>query len=288
MSGWLCSFASECPFLKSPFCGHTNEKPLILSYHPKPPGVLECYIEHVISCWNSWKKLEHRWINSVERILSSVMNVQIDEKYVQEAMDMTIIHHDIGKLTEEYQNQRLIGHEVLSTYLLFYQFKSQFEKQKIGQNESDILASIFSSAVYLHHEAAQIYYGTLEMREPTYSYLLYRFSSLTFHKIRAFNELINQINQIYVPSLASITSSLAQDIQKPIIGSEVVKTLGSIILTVDGYSDPLVMRMGVATVLHPLTICDNLAARRRGGKPPALSRELIELFDEGGLGAWQG
>jgi CRISPR-associated endonuclease Cas3-HD len=275
MSAWLCPFFDQCPFREKAFCGHNTSKPLLLSYHPKPSGVPECYVRHIINCWNEWQKLEPKWANSVKRVLSSVTDIQINEEYFRKAMSLIVLHHDIGKLTEEYQNGNFIGHEALSAYLLYHQFR----EQRLEQNGSDLLAAIFASAVYLHHEALQISHDHFEMREPTYSYLLYWFSSKKFTMVNAFNDLITQMNQQFVPLSLSIVSLTS----KPIKGTELARTLGSIMITIDGYSDPVVMRMGVATVLHSLTICDNLAANKRGGTPSGLSKALMSFFDDGAI-----
>ncbi|MEM0050403.1 MAG: CRISPR-associated endonuclease Cas3'' [Nitrososphaeria archaeon] len=277
MSAWLCSFTDRCPFFQSSFCGHNTNKPLLLSYHPEPDSstIFECYVEHMINCWNEWQNLAPKWINPVKRILSSVTGVQIDKESFQKAMSLVILHHDVGKLTKEYQEKKFFRHEIISAYILYRQFDEEFR-----EDESNILPAILASAVYLHHEALQISHNYFEMRDPTYSYLLHLLSSRTFNMIEHFNELINQMNQKYITLSPSVTSSL---VGKPIMGTDVARTLSSMIVTVDGYSEPLVTRIAVAAVLHPLTICDNLAANKRGGTPSSLSKALISFFNDGAI-----
>lgn len=276
MKAWSCNLTARCPLFRSSSCGYDAGKPLLLSYHPEPDlrVIPECYVEHVISCWDEWEKLAPRWKNSVKRILSSVTNTQLDEKYFQIAMDLIILHHDVGKLTEEYQRGEFFRHEIISAYILYNQLKKIFR-----EDEPSILSSIFASAVYLHHEALQISHNYLEMREPTYSYLLHLLSSKTFNMLVYSNEVISRVNQHFI----TYAPSFAQSIIKLIKGIDIANTLSLMIFSVDGHPNPLAIRMGVAAVLHPLTICDNLAANRRRGMPSNLSKALISFFKKGAI-----
>jgi len=259
-----------CPFLGKGFCGHEKDKPIFLSYHSETPANAECYMGHIVNCWNEWLGLRRRWLPSVKRVLESTTRKAIDEEAVGKAMSSIILHHDVGKLTKEYQDRIFFRHEAFSAHVLYNWLFELLQERT--------LSAVFGAAVYLHHEGLQIAHRHFEMREPTYSYLINWLSPLHFNKIERWNELIPQINQEY------LDLSMSYDIGKETVsGSDVAETLGNIMTNVDGSSEPLVMRMGIAAVLHPLTICDNRAANKRGGMPSTISRALAGFFGEGAL-----
>jgi len=270
MNAWSCPYMKICPFLGKEVCGHEKEKPVFLSYHSEKPTTAECYIGHIINCWDEWLKLRKRWAPSVKRVLESVTSTVLDEETFQQAMGSVILHHDVGKLTKEYQNKKFFRHEAISAYILYQWLEELCQK--------NTWAAMFGAAVYLHHEGLQIAHKHFEMREPTYSYLINWLSPLEFYMIDGWNELIAQINQKYLG--VSISSNFKR---KPITGFDIAETLGSIMISVDGCTEPLVMRMGIAAILHPLTICDNRAANKRGGIPSTISQALAKFFNEGAL-----
>jgi CRISPR-associated endonuclease Cas3-HD len=206
----------------------------------------------------------------VKRVVESVTSVRINERSFWEALGLVILHHDLGKLTNEYQNKEFFRHEILSSFILYNQLKQDHSK-------TELLAAIFAAAVYLHHEGLQISHEHFELREPTYSYLINWLSSREFHMVSNWDELFYQINRQYL-LLPMRPVSLNQKVIK---GLEVANTLGSLLVIVDGFPEPLAMRMAIATVLHPLTICDNRAASVRGGIPSIISKTLAKFFDEG-------
>ena len=259
-----------CPFLGKGFCGHEKEKPILLSYHSETPTTAECYMGHVVNCWKEWLGLRRRWLPSVKRVLESITGSAIDEETVQKVMSSIILHHDVGKLTKEYQDKKFFRHEAVSAHILYHWLLELFQERT--------LPAMLGAAVYLHHEGLQIAHKHFEMREPTYSYLINWLSPLQFCKIDGWNELIPQINQEYLGVPMSF------DLEKEAIsGSDIAESLGTIMIYVDGCSEPLVMRMGIAAVLHPLTICDNRAANKRGGTPSTISKALAKFFAEGAL-----
>jgi len=221
MKTWSCPQAKTCSFTGEIFCGHDKEKPILFSYHPETPIKAECYVGHIINCWDEWLKLSSRWSLSVRRVLESVVGVHLAEHNFQWVMDFIILHHDVGKLTKEYQNKEFFRHEALSSYILY----RWLEMSGFGGSKADLLASIFAAAVYLHHEGLQIAHEHFEMREPTYSYLLNWLSPIEFNMVESWDELIRQISQEYTPMLTPNYSIFSQ---KPIKGFEVANALGSI------------------------------------------------------------
>jgi CRISPR-associated endonuclease Cas3-HD len=185
-------------------------------------------------------------------------------------MGSIILHHDVGKLTKEYQDKKFFRHEAISAHILYRWLLELFQERT--------LPAMLAAAVYLHHEGLQIAHRHFEMREPTYGYLINWLSPLQFCKADGWNELISQINQEYLGVPVSFDPE-----KKTISGFDIAESLGAIMINVDGCSEPLVMRMGIAAVLHPLTVCDNLAANKRGGTPSTISKALAKFFDEGAL-----
>lgn len=280
MSIWLCPYQNVCAFVSKPYCGHRHEKPFIVSYHTPILTLSECYIGHMICCWDEWNKIKQKWLKSIKRTLRSVTGIQLTDEEISEMFSLILLHHDIGKLTLEYQNKEFFRHEICSSYILYHLItpRTRIDNEMTKSQEIDLLSAIFTAAVYLHHEGLQISHEHREMREPVYSFLLNWLSSKTFHMIEGWDEITNLINECYLSSPISIPRNFSE-----IEGSIIAKTLGTIMTTIDGSTDPLAVRMAVAAVLHPLTICDNLAANKRGGSPSLISKVLKEILDKGAM-----
>jgi len=271
MSVWSCQKKEECPVLKSTFCGDEREGPIVLSYHPtSADAVMECYVDHIISCWNKWLELKDKWLHSVKRVVECATGDRFNKDIFQQTMSFMILHHDIGKLTVEYQKREFFRHEVVSSYILYRYLQEHIPKS---------LATILAAATYLHHEGLQITHEHFEMREPTYSYLLAWLSSREFHMINGWEDLMFHVTQKYLPEFMPFSACHLRAIR----GSEIADVLGSIAIRVDGCSAPLSMRMAIAAVLHPLTICDSLAAKKRGGTSSFFSEDITRLFNLGAL-----
>ena len=257
---WSCPYTKICPFNGEKFCGNEKEKPIYLSFHSDKLTSTECYVGHAINCWNEWVELRSRWLPSMKRVCESITGTDLDAEIYQKAVDMVILHHDIGKLTKEYQCKNFFRHEAISAHILF-----PWLKEIVSENT---LTAMFSAAVYLHHEGLQIAHKHFEMREPTYSYLLNWLSPWVFSKVNYWNELIFKINRYFdIPTPSAVQSDL-------ISGSNIAETLGAVLINVDGCTEPLVTRLGVAAILHPLTVCDNRAATKRGGTPTKISQAV--------------
>jgi CRISPR/Cas system-associated endonuclease Cas3-HD len=254
---WSCPYINICNFNETKFCGNGKEGPIYLAFHG---ASVECYVGHVINCWNEWLEIRDRWLPSIKRVCESITGNNLDMNILEKVLGAMILHHDIGKLTKEYQEKRFYRHESISTHVLF-----PWLREITSETTS---ASMFSSAVYLHHEGLQIAHKHFEMREPTYSYLLNWLSPWTFSKVVHWDEIISQINHFYdIPIISAVQND-------KIFGSNIAKTLGDILIEIDGCPEPLVARMGVAAILHPLTICDNRAAAKRGGKTTEIGRAI--------------
>jgi CRISPR/Cas system-associated endonuclease Cas3-HD len=212
----------------------------------------------------------------MKRILDVVLSMELDGRFLQDMFSLLILHHDIGKLANEYQTRDFYRHEALSAHILYH----QFVEARQASEETDLLAAIFAAATYLHHEALQISHNHFEMREPTYSYLLNWLSPWEYHMVEMSDELLGQLNKRLVPTCVIAPFSLKN---KLIAGREVAMTLASVMTAVDGCAEPLAVRMAVASVLHPLTICDNRAANMRGGVPSVFSTALMEYLIEGAI-----
>lgn len=279
---WLCPYQNICAFIGKPYCGHQHKGPFIVSYHAQALNLLECYVGHVICCWNEWNNIKQKWLKSIKRTLWSVTDIQLTDEEISDLVSLVILHHDIGKLTLEYQNKEFFRHEVVSSYFLYRLITMYIERNnKLTLNiDSDLLSAMFTAAVYLHHEGLQISHEHLEMREPTYSYLLSWLSSKSFHMTPYWNEITNLINRRYL----SLSTPIPQKFNDLAVeGPVIAKTLGTLMTIIDGSVDPLAVRMAVAAILHPLTISDNLAANKRGGALSPISKVLKENLDKGAI-----
>jgi len=246
---WLCDMALSCELRGSDVCGHGLKGPLIKSYHPKEGQRPECYISHVLSCLQEWNRMERRYVKSLTRILSTSLTVSLQPEEVKTIMRLLVASHDIGKLTWEYQEgQRWFRHELLGACCV-YEFSST------SFNRSSMLLAFMASAVYLHHEAIQLRRG---LRTPYYEYLLHLLHGKTFTFVSGYEEIIEYLNKIS-----------EVDIQIPpqvLDANSVLKTLATIIATVDGNPRAPIFRLAVAGLLQPLTLVDYVAASKRGGR----------------------
>lgn len=266
---WLCKSRTDCPFHGTSVCGDETEGPIIYSYHQSRGGSNECYIQHVILSWREWEKLKHRYLPSLQRVLETTANIPLRQKQVERICGLLILHHDIGKLSEEYQKGTFYRHEMLSAYFIYRYGMTSCREMDLSNYECEFLASVSAAAIYLHHEALQVGHRHFEMRAPTYSYLL---SFLSDRKFSMLKEWYNITSKLEDKSFG--THYEYPSFKKQISGSKVARALGTIITYVDGSPKALAMRMAVALVLQPLIICDNLAASARGGTPSRLSRFL--------------
>lgn len=273
MSKWICRSRDMCPLREfKEVCGDGRDEPVIASYHPYHEGLKECYIRHLILCWNEWKKISNRYMPSIHRILKKVLRTDIDLSLLWDICGVTILHHDVGKLCINYQskNKTFYRHEMLSSFLIHdYIINMLNDRSSLDEQRREILSSIISAAIYLHHEGLQISHRYYEMRAPTYGYLLTLLAGKEFDMIKGWKSISAKLeywalnkNLDYFRDVASIN------------GYEVANVLGSIITLIDGGLDPLPLRLAVASILHPIMVSDNLASLRRGGKPSRLSRFL--------------
>ncbi len=272
MNRWTCEF-KECPLrgIKG-ICGDGSNEPVIVSYHPVGEGNKECYVRHVTLCWNEWKRISNRYMPSIRRILESVLHISVDLKFLWELCSIAILYHDVGKLCENYQSRsrNFYRHEMVSSFLIHNYVKGMLsDRSSLDEHEIELFSSIISAAVYLHHEGLQISHEYYEMRAPTYGYLLNLLAGREFRMINKWRFVSSEIEKfVFGKEL-----NYFEDVNL-ISGYDVANTLGSIITIIDGWLEPLSLRLAVASILQPIMISDNLASMKRGGKPSRLSMFL--------------
>jgi len=266
---WRCKSRTKCPFHRTSVCGDETEGSLICSYPRSLGGTNECYIRHVVLCWEEWEKLKHRYSPSIQRVLETAGNIPLKQRQVERICGLPILHHDIGKLSEEYQKETFYRHEMLSAYFVYRYGMTSCREMGLSDYECEFLASMSAAAIYLHHEALQVSHRHFEMRAPTYSYLLSLLSDKKFSMLAGWNNITSKLENQALGTRYSYSAFKEQ-----IGGSDVARTLGTVITYIDGSPKALAIRIAVASVLQPLTICDNIAATARGGEPSRLSKFL--------------
>lgn len=268
---WYCTGIGRdvCPFHGANFCGDEKEGPLLLSYHPRVGGLKECYIQHVALCWEKWEGLKPRYLPSIQRVLKNVGDITLGQGKMEKFCGLLILHHDIGKLSEDYQRNTFPRHEILSAYFIYQHGTTFWRKMDLSDHECEFLSSISAAATYLHHEALQLSHRHFEMRAPTYSYLLSILLDQKFSMLDRCNDITSKLEEQMLG-----TCHVYPRFEGRINGFEVARVLGEVVTYIDGSLKTLAMRTAVASVLQPLTICDNLAAAARGGTPSRLSKFL--------------
>jgi len=274
MKEWLCDKDDQCKLVHyENICGHGKEGPIVISYHPRKEGYKECYIRHVMLCWDKWQRYLHRYLPSITRLIRCVINLNISTEIIRNICDIMILHHDVGKLSENYQKTKntFYRHEILSAFLLKeYVHDILSDEMQLNTYASKVVSSLISSAVYLHHEGLQISHRHYELRVPTYSYLVHLLSDLNFSMISNWKTIVSEIEKW------ALGKSYEQYFPERNIfkGTEVAEGLSRMIMLIDGDINPLALRLVVSSILQPLMISDNLAAIARGGKPSRFSEFL--------------
>jgi len=260
MGSWTCVTEAQCPFKGREFCGFKS-KPIVRSYKcEKPEEREECYIEHVIRCWEEWRKKETRIVRPIFyrlRALGLGRAVSCDE--LKEMLGFMIVNHDLGKLTEIYQRyckgerDKLGGfrHECISSY----------ESLKLlQQKHEDPIPYFICSALYLHHEAQILSWRSRRyrsLRTPTFDYLLSHLSRFSESNLR-FVQGAQEISEWLIKELAGIELRSYQLV--PPSAGEVTAELGKMISIVDGSANASEYRLVVASFLLPLTLIDGEVA----------------------------
>ena len=287
-SAWSCPAMEQCAFLGQDFCGHQKTNPIVRSYHetPKTAAYPECYLTHALYCWRTWLALKNRYKRSVTRVLNSVLDANLGEEVVQRLMDIEIIHHDIGKLTHEYQlGQRGYRHELLSAALLYEAFKSEVLEEV--PRHADLIASILSASVYLHHEGLYIIHKHLELRAPSYSFILSQLSGHTIRLREDWWRITQGLNNVLLNVPLKWQPEHGLEVME-INGETIAERLGEIIMILDGHVDSAAIRLAVAAIAQPLKVCDNLSAMHRGGEPGRFAQFLLKLVESGAVRVMEG
>ena len=260
---WRCIKKETCNGKGKAFCGLLREKPIVRSYHPSDEELEECYLQHVILCWEQWCKLKHRFVGTITRRFATTLNINLHEyekrlpNDIEQALSFAILHHDVGKLTKEYQEEKWYRHEIIGAYLLYNIFSHEFAEREYGH----YLSNVIGAAIYLHHEAIQLSRGWLKLRSPTLDYLLSKIGHLRF----TFESYAQEIFNLATLLMGSkkINYSLPQNVE----GKQIAMSLGRIICSLDSMPRINATRLCIASFLLPITQVDNKAAEiGRGSK----------------------
>ncbi|MDW8004958.1 MAG: CRISPR-associated endonuclease Cas3'' [Thermofilaceae archaeon] len=240
------------------FCGLNADRPKFRSYHiiDEEQGKRreECYLQHVILCYDEWRDCVKTFIGSVVRRFAALCDLEVNRCLIndlEEGLKVAVIHHDVGKLANEYQNREWYRHEVVGAHAV-YNILFDYLTDKPYK---DLLCALISAAVYLHHEAIQMARKWLKLRSPTFEYLNSKVGSLSFtfeERARQAFEAVNELNGL------SIKWKLPENMK----GGEVVKTVSGIISLLDGMPRVNTTRLCLASMTLLISEVDNRAAER--------------------------
>lgn len=259
-----CIAREECPCTNiERVCGLRSGRPILRSYHAEEHEGQreECYLQHVILCYKEWKKRRKVFIKPIINRVTSIVfagnepapNVSRDlAADIETGLKIAIIHHDLGKLTKEYQEGKWYRHEIVGAYLT-YNILSEYltDEKPYGK----ILRSLLSAAVYLHHEAIQLARRWSGLRSPTFEYLLNTIGPLSFtfeETAYSFFKYANTIGEL----------GLRYELPGEIKGKEIVNIIGNFVCLIDGMPYVSATRLCLASILLLITEIDNKAAER--------------------------
>ncbi|MEM2482846.1 MAG: hypothetical protein QW365_07130 [Candidatus Nezhaarchaeales archaeon] len=255
---WSCDVKGLCPYPGREFCGLGNTGPKFRSYHiadeEKGKRREECYLQHIILCCDEWMIYRRKFIGSIVRRFAALCDLEIDDSLInclEKALKIAIVHHDVGKLSEEYQNGEWYRHEIIGAHVIYNMLFDYLTDEPY----KDLLCALISAAVYLHHEAIQIAHKWFKLRSPTFEYLNSKIGPLSFTfddiALQAF-EAINEFSEL----------NIRWRLPKIIGGKEIVRTISDIISLVDGMPRVNAARLCLASVVLLLNEVDNRAAER--------------------------
>lgn len=248
----------RCRYVGSKFCGIYAGGPKLRSYHiaDEEQGKRreECYLQHVILCYDEWSSRMGAFIGPIARRFAALCDLQIDRRLidnVKEGLKVAVVHHDVGKLTKEYQGGKWYRHEVLGAHVVHAILSNYLADEPYR----DVLCTLTSAAVYLHHEAIQMARKWLGLRSPTFEYLNSKVGSLSF----TFEEEGRQAFEA-----TSELSGLNVKWRPPEVveGREVVRTISSIVSMLDGMPRINATRLCLASMTLLVSEVDNRAAER--------------------------
>lgn len=255
---WKCDVERLCSYSGREFCGFGKAGPKFKSYHiaDEERGKLreECYLQHVILCCDEWTIHSRKFIGSMARRFAALCDLEIDDGLINDlerALRIAVVHHDIGKLSREYQNGEWYRHEIIGAHAVYNMLFDYLTDKPY----KDLLCALISAAVYLHHEAIQIARKWFKLRSPTFEYLNSKIGLLSFTfddiALQAF-DAINEFSRL----------GIRWRLPKTIGGKEIVRTVSDIISLVDGIPRVNAARLCLASAVLLISEVDNRAAER--------------------------
>ncbi|MEM4482072.1 MAG: hypothetical protein QXV04_05065 [Desulfurococcaceae archaeon] len=197
---------------------------------------------------------KRRFTGSIVRRFAALCDLEISNgliENIEKALKISIVHHDIGKLSKEYQNGDWYRHEIVGAHAVY----SMLFDYLTDEPYKELLCALISAAVYLHHEAIQIAHKWFKLRSPTFEYLNSKIGSFSFtfdeNALQAF-EAINEFSGIDVN----------WRLPKIMKGEEIVRTVSDTISLIDGMSRVNATRLCLASMVLLISEIDNNAAVR--------------------------
>jgi hypothetical protein len=256
---WSCLKEKNCPQNRKEFCGINFGKPVIKSYHIKyderERKREECYLEHVIFCYEEWERKKSKFIKSLARRFASFCKLEVNDDLVtdiENGLRISIAHHDVGKLSNEYREEKWYRHEVISAHIVH----DILLKSLPQRSYKDLLSAILSAATYLHHEGMQLSRGWFKLRSPTFDYLISKVGNKSFIFEEGAYQFFETTNAIY--NLDNMVHSYS--LSGKVSGEEIVETIGNFVSSLDSAPNVNAARLCLASMMLLINEVDNIAA----------------------------
>lgn len=252
-----------CPYMNEKVCGLRTGRPVFRSYHIEEDQKQrdECYLQHVILCCKEWEEKKKVFVGPIiNRVLSiSFESNEIPPEVSRElsadleiGLRIVVVHHDIGKLSKEYQDGKWYRHEVVGAHLVYDMLSMHLTDEKLY---GKLLRALLSATVYLHHEAIQLARNWSGLRSPTFEYLIDKIGSLSFtfkEEAHCFFECANKIGGL----------NMKYRLSEKIEGRKIVSTIGNVVSLLDGMPRVNAARLCLASMLLLVNEIDNRAAEQ--------------------------
>jgi hypothetical protein len=258
---WSCLREEKCPQNRKEFCGINFGEPKIISYHveydERERKREECYLEHVILCYEEWERKKRKFINSLVRRFASFCKVEVSNDLIadiENGLRIAIAHHDVGKLSDEYRRGEWYRHEVISARIVHSILLNSLPQRSY----KDLLSAILSAATYLHHEALQLSRGWFKLRSPTFDYLTSKIGDKSFTFGEGADQFFEATNAIY--SLDSVMHNYS--LPEKVSGEEIVETIGNFISSLDSAPNINAARLCLASMVLLINEIDDKVAEK--------------------------
>jgi len=252
----------ECPLKIQGKCNRECERnPRYISYHPRPgtEEKLECYLKHMTLCSENFRKMYPKLRSSIERVVRKVVVYPLlPRQVIENIVGATLLAHDVGKLTIEYQEGKTwMRHELPGFYILLETGTINHLASGLSPEVVEALKKIFSTSIYIMHEPLLIKYERGWLRFPSAVDLLWNMRGWSYHFVEDYLMAVEATLTVF--SLDNSLINFFRDVTK-IDSEQLINAIIRVSTISYGPNSPSI-RLAVASITKLIKDIDDEAAR---------------------------